>query len=115
MLYVILYRGSVTTLSTNLQDATFPVTVSVGSIEKQWQADLADMVRLQRENNGNRYILTVVDVFSKYSWSVPVKYKNLKSIRDAFKLVLTSTNPRKPERLQTDIEREFLTVSLRVK
>ena len=69
--------------------------IYVGSIDKQWQADLADMVGLQRENNGNRYILTVIDVFSKYAWSVPVKNKDGKSIRDAFKLVLTSANPRK--------------------
>ena len=47
--------------------------IYVGSIDKQWQADLADMVGLQREYNGNRYILTVIDVFSKYAWSVPVK------------------------------------------
>ena len=47
--------------------------IYVGSIDKQWQADLADMVGLQRDNNGNRYILTVIDVFSKYAWSVPVK------------------------------------------
>ena len=68
---------------------------------------------LQRDNNGNRYILTVIDVFSKYAWSVPVKNKDKKSIREAFKLVLTSATPLKPERLQTNIEkiifnREFM-------
>ena len=60
------------------------------------------MVGLKRDNNGNRYILTVMDVFSKYAWSVAVKNKDGKSIRDAFKLVLTSAKPRKPERLQTN-------------
>ena len=65
------------------------------------------MVRLQRDNNGNRYILTVIDVFSNNALSVRVKYKDWKSIRDAFKLVLTSANPRKPERLQTDKGKEF--------
>ena len=62
---------------------------------------------LQRDNNGNRYILTAIDVFLKFAWSVPVKYRDGKSIRDAFKLVLTSANFRKPERLQTDKEKEF--------
>ena len=47
--------------------------IYVGSIDKQWQAELADMVGLQRDNNGNRYILTVLDVFLKYAWSVPAK------------------------------------------
>ena len=81
--------------------------IYVGSIDKQWQADLADMVGLQRDNNGNRYILTVIDVFSKFAWSVPVKNKDGKSILDAFKSVLTSADPRKPERLQTDKGKEF--------
>ena len=76
--------------------------IYVGSIDKQWQADLADMVGLQRDNNGNRYMLTVIDVFSKYAWSVPVKNKDGKFIRDAFKLVLTSANLRKSDRLQTN-------------
>ena len=87
--------------------------IYAGSIDKQWQADLADMVRLQRDNNGNRYILTIINVFFKFAWSVPVKNKDRKSIRDAFKLGLTSENPRKPEQLQTDKEKNFVTVSLR--
>ena len=62
---------------------------------------------LQRENNGNRYILTVIDVFSNYAWSLPAKIKDGKFIRDALKLVLTSANPRKPERLQTNKGKEL--------
>ena len=46
--------------------------IYVGSIDKQWQADLSDMVGLQRDNNGNEYILTVINVFSKFAWSVPL-------------------------------------------
>ena len=80
--------------------------IYVSSIYKQWMADLADMVGQQRDNNGNQYILTVIDVFSKYAWSVPVKNKDGKSIRDAIKLVLTSAILRKPDRLQTDKEKE---------
>ena len=76
MLYVNFYLGSGPTLSTNPQEGHFPRNrIYVGSIDKQWQADLADMVGLQRDNNKNRYILTVIDVFSKYAWSVPVKTK----------------------------------------
>ena len=83
--------------------------IYVGKIDKQWQADLADMVGLQRKNNGNRYILTVIDVFSKFAWSVPVKNKYRKSVCNAFKSVLTIADPRKPERLQTDKGKEFFT------
>ena len=37
-----------------------------GAIDKQWQADLADMQTLARSNAGYRYILTVIDILSKY-------------------------------------------------
>ena len=51
-------------------------SIYVGSIDQQWQADLADIVGLERDNGGHRYVLTVIDVFSKYAWSVPVKTKD---------------------------------------
>ena len=68
----------------------------VGKIDKQCQADLADMVGLTRDNGGHRYILTVIDIFSKCAWAAPVKNKDSKSVRDAFKTVLASADTRKP-------------------
>ena len=47
--------------------------IYVGSIDKQWQLDLADMDGLERDNGGHLYGLTVIDVFPKYAWSVRVK------------------------------------------
>ena len=49
-----------------------------GEIAKQWQADLADMQTLSRTNSGYKYILTVIDIFSKYAWAIPVKTKSAK-------------------------------------
>lgn len=46
--------------------------IFVGSIDKKKQADIVDMVGVQHDNNGNRYILTVIDVFSKFAWFLPV-------------------------------------------
>ena len=46
---------------------------TVGAIDQQWQADLADMQAISRKNNGTKYILTVFDVFSKYASAIPVK------------------------------------------
>ncbi len=45
----------------------------VGGIDRQWQADLADMQGLTKENDGYNYILTVIDIFSKYGWAIPIK------------------------------------------
>ena len=44
----------------------------VAGIDAHWQADLADMQGLAKRNDGMRYILTVIDVFSKYAWSETV-------------------------------------------
>ena len=40
-----------------------------------WDADLADMQLLSKFNNGFRFLLCVIDIFSKYAWVVPLKDK----------------------------------------
>ena len=44
--------------------------VVVGGPNQQWQADLVDMSRLKKVNDGTTFILTVIDVFSKLAWCV---------------------------------------------
>ena len=39
--------------------------VIVGGMHQQWQADLVDMSKFKRVNNGMTFLLTVIDVFSK--------------------------------------------------
>lgn len=79
----------------------------VGGIDKQWQADLADLTELGKHNEGHRYILTVIDCFSKFAWAIPVKTKSGPSVREAFEKVFEQSNPRIPNRLQTDKGKEF--------
>ena len=79
----------------------------VGKIDQQWQADLADMVGLQRDNDRQRYILTVIDVFSKFAWATAVPNKDGATVTEAFRTVLERASPRKPERLHTDKGKEF--------
>ena len=50
--------------------------------------------------------------FLKFAWSIPVKYKYGKSVRYAFKSVLTSADSRKPERLLTEEGKEFVSRDL---
>ena len=80
----------------------------VGGIDKQWQADLADMQRISKHNDGVKYLLTVIDVFSKYAWAVPVKQKSAAAVTEAFKRLFRRETERRPERLQTDKGKEFL-------
>src|SRR5882757_6486017 len=42
--------------------------VKVNYIDEQWAADLCDMQAVAKHNKGFRYILTVVDIFSRYAW-----------------------------------------------
>ena len=79
-----------------------------GAIDKQWQADLAEMQSLSRSNAGYRYILTVIDIFSKYAWTIPIKSKSSADMVEAFKLLFKRAAPRIPQRLQTDAGKEFI-------
>ena len=79
----------------------------MAGVDAQWQADLADMQCLSRQNDGMMYILTVIDVFSKYAWSEPVRSKDAGAVADALKQMLHHARPRTPKRLQTDNGKEF--------
>ena len=57
----------------------FPtVPVIVGGLDDQWVADLVEVQPLAKYNRGLRYLLTVVDVLSKYAWVQPLKDKTTK-------------------------------------
>ena len=49
-----------------------------------WGVDLADMQLLSKYNKGIRFLLCVIDIFSKYAWVVPLKDKKSISIVKAF-------------------------------
>ena len=79
--------------------------VLVFGIDHQWQADLVDVAKLASYNSGHKYILTCIDVLSKYAWAIPLKDKTGKSLVAAFKIIFKSG--RIPIRLQTDKGTEF--------
>jgi len=49
--------------------------VIVRGYDDLWQADIVEMHPYSRFNKGYHYILTVIDVLSKYAWAVPLKMK----------------------------------------
>ena len=81
-------------------------------IDHQCQGDLADMPALSRDNQGRKYLLTVIDVCSKNAWAIPNKTISAKEQQTAFERVLNLAHPRKPQRLQTDAGKEFLNKEL---
>ena len=54
--------------------------VIVTGIDDTWQADLVDISKLANQNNGIKFLLTCIDVFSKYAWVIPIKNKSGKTI-----------------------------------
>ena len=79
--------------------------VIVYGIDHQWQADLVDVAKLASYNKGFKYLLTCIDVLSRYAWVVPLKDKTGKSLKEAFQVIFETG--RRPIRLQTDRGTEF--------
>ncbi len=65
------------------------------------------MQNIARFNENVRYLVTCIDVFSKYAWVIPIKNKEAKSVLDAFKNIIRNSG-RKPNNLQSDQGTEFL-------
>ena len=63
-----------------------------------WGADLADMQLLSKFNKGFRFLLCVIDIFTKYAWVIPLKDKKDVSIVNAFQIILKESN-RKPNKI----------------
>ena len=66
-----------------------------------WGVDLTDMQLISKYNKGIRYLLCVIDLFSKYAWVVPLKDKNGVSIVNAFQSIFKKSN-RKPNKIWVD-------------
>ncbi|MEL7307314.1 MAG: DDE-type integrase/transposase/recombinase [Pseudomonadota bacterium] len=84
----------------------------VNNIDDQWQMDLADMVQVQRHNNGYRFILTCIDILSRFAWARPLKTKTGREVAAAIEDIFKSNN-RIPKRVQTDQGNEFYNVSVK--
>ena len=75
--------------------------VNVKSIDAIWAADLIDMQAFSKDNNGIKNLLTVIDIFSKFVWIVPLKGKTGQEI--AFSRILKE---RRPSKTWVDRDRE---------
>ena len=71
-----------------------------------WGVDLADMKSLSKKNNGIKYLLCAINLFSKYAFFVPLKDKKGASITNAFSKTTRQSN-RKPSKKWVDQGAEF--------
>ena len=75
-----------------------------------YQADLVDVSSLATHNDGMRYLLTCIDVFSKWAWAVPIGTKSAREVTEAFEKI---ADKRTCNMLQTDKGTEFLNSTFR--
>jgi hypothetical protein len=74
-----------------------------------YQADLCDLGNIARYNNGYRYFLSVIDVFSKRGYAVPIKTKGADNLVTAFEEIFSQFIP---NYVQTDRGQEFLNIKV---
>ena len=72
-----------------------------------WSIDLTDMIDYKISNNkGFRYIIIIIDIFSKSTWAIPLKNVNSKSITEEFSNFPTNSK-RSPLKIESDRGSEF--------
>ena len=74
--------------------------------DNTWGVDLADKQSLIKKNKGIKYLLCVIDFYSKYAFVVPLKDKKGISIVNAFNKIIKQYN-RKPNKIWVDQGSEF--------
>ena len=71
-----------------------------------WGADLADMLLISKFNKGFRFLLCVIDIYSKCAWIIPLKDKKDISIVNAFQKILKESD-RRPNKICVDTGSDF--------
>ena len=78
--------------------------IIVNGIGELAQADLVDLQMFSSQNDGYKYLLTFIDVFSKKAWVKPLKTKRMTEVKAAFESIFEEFVP---SQIQTDKGTEF--------
>ena len=78
----------------------------VNGIDEIWAGDLIEMQAFSNYNDGVKYLLAIVDVFSKDGWMVPLKQKTGAAVAAAYQSIFNGG--RTPKKLWVDKGREFI-------
>ena len=62
--------------------------VDIRRIDETCQVDLVEMIPYEKKNKGYKYILTIIYIFSKFAWAIPVKSKTADDVTTAIKSVI---------------------------
>ena len=75
-------------------------------IDNIWDIDLADVSNISTHNDNKKFLLVVIDIFSRYLWVRPLKTKTAPEVLDAFTDIFLTTN-RRPQNIRSDKGKEF--------
>lgn len=81
---------------------------NVTNIDDVWELDLMVLPGLEKFNDGYNYVLTVIDVLSKYVWVEALKTKTALATGNAFEKILQRANGRVCVCAQSDKGKEFV-------
>jgi len=80
--------------------------IVMSAIDQQWDADIMDMVKFARQNNGYRYLAIFIDIFTRYIWVRPLKTKKPNEMVEVMKDVFSEG--RVPLSIRTDRGSEYI-------
>ena len=75
-------------------------------IDHIWGIDLITLIKYSKQHKNYKYILTVIDFFSKFSWCYPLETKKSEEIINSSKDIFKRFK-RKPSMIQSDEGSEF--------
>ena len=82
-------------------------SVISNGIDEIWAVDMVDMQKFSEWNKGVKYLVMVIDLFSKYGWIKPLRDKRSETVSKAFDEMF-ETSKRKPKILWSDKGSEFI-------
>ena len=80
-------------------------------VDKIWAADLIDLQKISKQNKHYKYLLSVIDIFSKYAFVKPLKNKTGDEVTKAFTEIFKTG--RHPEKIWVDNGKEFYNKTLK--
>lgn len=86
--------------------------VIIKGLNDLFQSDLIEMIPYAKQNNGYKYILVVINAYSKYAWAEPLKSKSGKEVACAMEKILKKLKV-KPNNFQTDMGKEYYNFNFR--
>ena len=84
----------------------------VDNIDNNWESDLIDLVSLAKHNDNYKYILIIIDVFSKFIFAKPLKTKSAKEVTENIKNIINES-ARKPIYFLNDRGKEYENTTLK--